>query len=96
LDRFKLINDSLGHAAGDDVLKVAAARLVESFPISAIVGRFAGDVFVVLLHGAAATLARELAWRAVERVGEPLFLPGHSGRTSSSRGTSTSRSRSPS
>jgi diguanylate cyclase (GGDEF)-like protein/PAS domain S-box-containing protein len=86
LDRFKLINDSLGHAAGDDVLKVVSARLVESFPGSATVGRFGADVFVVLLHGSAATLARELAWRAVERLGEPLFLPGHELRLSASVG----------
>jgi diguanylate cyclase (GGDEF)-like protein/PAS domain S-box-containing protein len=86
LDRFKLINDSLGHAAGDDVLKVVSARLVESLPGSAVVGRFGADVFVVLLHGSAVSLARELAWRAVERLGEPLFLPGHELRLSASVG----------
>jgi diguanylate cyclase (GGDEF)-like protein/PAS domain S-box-containing protein len=86
LDRFKLINDSLGHAAGDDVLKVVSSRLVESFPASAVVGRFGADIFVVLLHGSAAALARELAWRAVERLSEPLFLPGHELRLSASAG----------
>jgi diguanylate cyclase (GGDEF)-like protein len=86
LDRFKLINDSLGHAAGDDVLKAASARLVDSFPATAVVGRFGADVFVVLLHGSAAILTRELAWRAVERLGEPLFLPGHELRLTASGG----------
>ena len=48
VDRFKAINDSLGHATGDDVLMSVASRLMHAVPEKAIVGRIAGDEFVVL------------------------------------------------
>jgi diguanylate cyclase (GGDEF)-like protein len=48
LDGFKAINDSLGHAAGDQILQEAAIRLREAVPKSDIVGRLAGDEFVVI------------------------------------------------
>lgn len=48
VDRFKNINDSLGHSMGDDVLVQVAARLAAAVPSHAIVGRIAGDEFVVL------------------------------------------------
>jgi predicted signal transduction protein with EAL and GGDEF domain len=81
-----LINDSLGHTAGDHALQVAAARLVEALPASAVVGRFGADIFVVLIAGSAAAEARVLVWRAVERLMEPLFLTGHELRLAASGG----------
>jgi len=75
LDRFKNINDSLGHAAGDEVLVTVARRLINAVPEGATVARLSGDEYVVLdasapSSGAALALAERLL--AVFR--EPLAL----------------------
>jgi len=50
LDRFKVINDSLGHLVGDELLKQATQRLRKVMPIRATVSRFGGDEFVILFE----------------------------------------------
>lgn len=49
MDRFKLINDSLGHYAGDKILKELAYRIEKALPSGSYIGRFGGDKFTVVL-----------------------------------------------
>ncbi|MEI8238613.1 MAG: EAL domain-containing protein [Actinomycetota bacterium] len=75
LDRFKNINDSLGHAAGDEVLVMVANRLRAEAPAGATVARISGDEFVVLHPQCESTDAGdELAERLLAVFREPLAL----------------------
>ena len=77
LDRFKNVNDSLGHAVGDELLKVAARRLSSCVRPADTVARLGGDEFVVLLEGASAPEAEGLAGRVQEALKAPVKLHGH-------------------
>ena len=72
LDRFKEINDSLGHAAGDLVLKETATRLFSSLRNSDMVSRFGGDEFVVLLEQATSL---EIASRVAKKIRNVVSQP---------------------
>ncbi len=77
LDRFKQINDTLGHAAGDALLQSVAKRLLESVRESDIVARLGGDEFVVLQAGVEEwNTAEELAQRLLRSMNEPHFVLG--------------------
>ena len=68
LDRFKEINDSLGHAVGDDLLVEVAGRLRAGARDTDVVARYGGDEFVILLADLEVQSAAELAQTVVERI----------------------------
>lgn len=73
LDRFKLINDSLGHAAGDKVLVLVAKRLQDCLRPGDHLARFGGDEFIMLLDDLARPEDAEVvAARVLARLREPL------------------------
>jgi diguanylate cyclase (GGDEF)-like protein len=77
LDRFKEVNDSLGHLAGDAVLKAVAERLRQATREDDLVARIGGDEMVVLqkrLAGVAS--ARTLAARIIDAIGQPIEVAG--------------------
>lgn len=74
IDGLKMINDSLGHPAGDQALVQVAERLVEGVRASDCVARIGGDEFAVLLEQADETKARETAARLVQHVSENGFV----------------------
>ena len=75
LDRFKNINDSLGHAAGDEVLVTVARRLINAVPADAVVARLSGDEYVVLdAHAKSQGTAMASAERLLAVFREPLAL----------------------
>ena len=73
LDRFKQVNDSLGHDTGDLVLKEIAKRLKEALRVGDTVARFGGDEFVVLLESCESTDdIRRIAQKLVYEVDRPI------------------------
>jgi diguanylate cyclase (GGDEF)-like protein len=80
LDNFKNINDTLGHDAGDELLKAAALRLQSAVRASDHVVRLGGDEFTVILqHVEAIEHVSRIAKLLVETIGEPFVLSGTSG-----------------
>jgi diguanylate cyclase (GGDEF)-like protein/PAS domain S-box-containing protein len=88
LDNFKLVNDSLGHHAGDELLKIVAARMLRCVRASDSIVRLGGDEFVVLINGAmrrGETVDDRL--RAVrEAIAEPVEIEGRSFQVTCSMG----------
>jgi len=87
LDRFKIVNDSLGHEAGDELLTVMATRLRECLRSSDVVARLGGDEFVLLVEelsgrDAAAIVARNV----LSAVIKPVVILGQECRVTASIG----------
>jgi diguanylate cyclase (GGDEF)-like protein len=78
LDRFKSVNDTLGHATGDELLKAAADRLRSCVRDNDTVARLGGDEFAVIQpFGAQPTGATSLASRIVDSLSAPYIIGGH-------------------
>ncbi len=78
LDRFKVINDSLGHGLGDRVLQTVAARLQASVREGDTVARVGGDEFILILPGVERPLqVARVAEKVCDALKEPFVLDGH-------------------
>ena len=90
LDRFKEINDTLGHHHGDLLIREIAARIAETAPAIATVARLGGDEFALLVPGIDEEAAIELACRIREAIKEPCTLDGVSIEVDASIGIAVS------
>ncbi|WP_432523798.1 putative bifunctional diguanylate cyclase/phosphodiesterase [Kineococcus sp. SYSU DK006] len=99
LDQFKAVNDTLGHGAGDDVLRAVAQRLRERVRAVDVVARLGGDEFVVLVEPVADVEGLvDLGHQLIQTLGAPIAVGGHGGaqgecevRTGASVGIAVSR-----
>jgi len=87
LDKFKPINDTYGHEAGDELLRQVAARLTASVRVADIVARLGGDEFVVLIEGKSAAANAARVGRKIELAcALPFDVAGHRLKTAASIG----------
>ncbi|MBB3675412.1 diguanylate cyclase (GGDEF)-like protein [Modestobacter versicolor] len=86
LDDFKLVNDRLGHAAGDELLRAVGARLAGAVREPGLCARLGGDEFAVLVHAADAAEAEALGRRLVEVASSPVRLGTGTARVGASVG----------
>ncbi|BAL26232.1 sensor domain-containing diguanylate cyclase [Azoarcus sp. KH32C] len=93
LDHFKAVNDTCGHAVGDQLLRAASERIRQCVRESDLVARLGGDEFAVLLDGLsspsiAAKIATKIAGNLVASLAEPFNVAGRQLQISSSIGVS--------
>ena len=94
IDRFKTVNDSLGHDAGDELIRTVAAWLREALPSGVTIGRIGGDEFVVIVPDEADPEAlRGVAGMLLSALNEPIGLRGYQHTVSISVGVTVSSPR---
>ncbi|MGA3148416.1 MAG: EAL domain-containing protein [Acidimicrobiales bacterium] len=87
LDHFKTVNDTKGHAAGDDLIQQVSQRLVDTVRRQDTVARVGGDEFAILLPGLSDQLSiDQLAQRSLEAMSRPFIVFGEEVETSASIG----------
>jgi len=86
VDRFKNVNDSLGHDAGDELIKRSADRLREALRGSDTVARLGGDEFAILLPGLKSDETVRVARKLLEAMRQPFLVAGRELRVSASLG----------
>jgi diguanylate cyclase len=77
LDRFKYVNDSLGHDSGDLLLKEVAIRLKEALDHTSTIARLGGDEFAIILEESNKELLRRIATQLLWKFEEPFTIKGH-------------------
>jgi diguanylate cyclase (GGDEF)-like protein len=78
LDRFNIVNETLGHSAGDDLLRAIGTRLRATLAQDDMIARLGGDEFVVLAHLEMGKPIDEMAGALLSCLGEPVVLQGRS------------------
>ncbi|MCU4181171.1 PAS-domain containing protein [Bosea sp. BH3] len=77
LDRFKLVNDTLGHPLGDKLLRAVASRLGKAIRPADTIARLGGDEFAILMHATSVGAVATLAERLVRIMSSPFTIDGH-------------------
>jgi diguanylate cyclase (GGDEF)-like protein/PAS domain S-box-containing protein len=90
LDGFKLVNDSLGHLAGDRFLKEVGRRLRNALRPADLASRFGGDEFALLLHNIGFGAIRPIVERMQASLAAPIEVDGHRVTVTASVGVATS------
>lgn len=92
VDGLRVVNDTLGHAAGDLVLQAVAARVQTSIRDADVAARVGGDVFAVYCPGLGPDLAAEIAGRIQNTIGQPIPIGESDLRVTASVGVAASDS----
>ncbi len=86
LDRFKLINDSLGHQAGDDLLQQVGQRISECLRVEDTLARMGGDEFSLIIDSSSLAEIKQIAKRVLVALNRPFEIQGHEVKTAGSIG----------